>query len=127
MALSDTINLHDLSVCDDHVKAREKKYLATDEWDNTLRLLDQTCLTLRKLVEADPGNIELVEKWLNANEKLVQATKMAEEHRHKIKMDRDELNFEDQRRQSIWNASDRYWGSPERLEAAKAFTVYHRK
>ncbi|MDT8870835.1 hypothetical protein RAA17_05960 [Komagataeibacter rhaeticus] len=95
---------------EDRAELRSKQYWRRDEWDDTLRQMDETCLMLRELIRKYPDNVNLLEKLLKAQDQLYHATKSAEEQRQNASMARDELVFEDQRRQDIWNASDFGWG-----------------
>lgn len=106
---------------EDRAELRSKQYWRRDEWDDTLRQMDETCLMLRELIRKYPDNVNLLEKLLKAQDQLYHATKSAEEQRQNASMARDELVFEDQRRQDIWNASDFGWGgTPDRLAAMKS-------
>lgn len=117
----------EISLQDDRVEIRSKKYFGSDDWDNTLRQLDDTCLLLKECIRKYPDNVALIEKLLKAQDQLFQATKVAEEQRQKIWMDQRELNLEEGRRRDIWQASDPTWGTNERLGAMKSIPVYHRK
>lgn len=115
--------LLDASLPKDRVEIRSSTHLRSDDWEHTLRYLDDTCLLLQECIKKYPDNVALIEKLLKAQEQLFQATKLAEEQRQKNWMEKQELFLEQERRKDIWDAS----GPNERLAAMKSISVYHRK